>query len=118
MFDELGLTGGLERAAKTARRQWRAWRRLRPGRNPAARQIRTIIADSLDLPADKVSVTRMYRCNANTNRVATKDNCPTNSVVTSYVKIEIRDTYEPVWTQFGVGRPVNFQVNRMVVLLS
>ncbi|MDZ4306457.1 TadE family protein [Allopontixanthobacter sp.] len=83
-----------------------------------ADQIRDIIADSLDLPPDKVTVTRMYRCNASTNRVSAKENCPTGAVVTSYVNIVIRDTYTPVWTQFGVGGPVNLQVNRMVVLLS
>lgn len=83
-----------------------------------ADQIRAIIADSLDLSVDKVTVTRMYRCDISTNRVSTKDNCPTDSVITSYVRIEIKDTYTPVWTQFGVGGPINFQVNRMVLLLS
>lgn len=83
-----------------------------------ADQIRDIIADSLDLSPEKVKVTRMYRCNASANRVSTKDNCPAKAVVTSYVNIVINDTYTPVWTQFGVGGPVNFRVNRMVVLLS
>ena len=83
-----------------------------------ADEIGTIIADSLGLSADKVTVTRMYRCNASANRVSTKENCPPGAVVTSYVNIVINDTYTPVWTQFGVGGPVNFQVNRMVVLLS
>jgi Flp pilus assembly protein TadG len=83
-----------------------------------ADQIRAIIADSLDLSVEKVKVTRMYRCDASINQVSAKDSCPTNSVITSYVNIEIKDTYTPVWTQFGVGGPINFQVNRMVVLLS
>lgn len=83
-----------------------------------ADQIRAIIADSLDLSVDKVTVTRMYRCDISSNRVSTKDSCPQNSVITSYVRIEIKDTYTPVWTQFGVGGPVDLQVNRMVLLLS
>lgn len=83
-----------------------------------ADQISEIIADSLNLPANKVTVTRLYRCDATGNRVSTKDNCPPKSVITSYVNIVINDTYTPVWTQFGVGGPVNFQVNRMVLLLS
>ncbi len=83
-----------------------------------ADQIGTIIAESLGLSEGQVKVTRMYRCDISGNRVSTKDNCPEHSVVTSYVNIVINDTYTPVWTQFGVGGPVNFQVNRMVVLLS
>jgi Flp pilus assembly protein TadG len=83
-----------------------------------AAEIQTIIADSLDLPLEKVVVQRLYRCNANTNRVSAKSNCGTDAVVTSYMQIKITDTYTPVWTQFGVGGPIDFEVDRMVVLLS
>lgn len=83
-----------------------------------AAEIQTIIADSLDLPLEKVVVQRLYRCNANTNRVSAKSACGTDAVVTSYMQIKITDTYTPVWTQFGVGGPIDFEVDRMVVLLS
>jgi len=83
-----------------------------------AAEIQTIIADSLDLPLEKVVVQRLYRCDANTNRVSAKSACGTDAVVTSYMQIKITDTYTPVWTQFGVGGPIDFEVDRMVVLLS
>lgn len=83
-----------------------------------AEQIQTIIAESLDLPLEKVAVQKLFRCDSNNNRVSAKDNCPTDSVVTSYVRIILTDTYTPVWTEFGVGAPVNFRVERMVLLLS
>lgn len=88
------------------------------GATTNAAQIRAIIADSLDLPEEKVVVQRLYRCDASASRVSAKENCGANAVVTSYVQIRITDTYTPVWTQFGVGGPVNFRVERMVVLLS
>jgi Flp pilus assembly protein TadG len=88
------------------------------GATTNAAEIQAIIANSLNLQAEKVVVQRLYRCDASTNRVATKTDCGSSAVITSYIQIRISDTYTPVWTQFGVGGPINFSVNRMVVLLS
>lgn len=79
-------------------------------------EIRTILADSLSLPADKVKVERLYRCDDGATQVSTPTDCASEAVITSYVKILIEDTYTPLWTQFGVGGPVDLAVERMVVL--
>lgn len=78
--------------------------------------VRDIIAESVGLPADKVILTRFYRCNADETLVSDKSSCASNAVVTSYLKLELRDRYTPVWTQFGVGSTLDYDVERWVQL--
>jgi hypothetical protein len=36
--------------------------------------------------------------------------------VSTYVLIQMDDTYTPVWTQWGFGEPLDFNVNRYVMV--
>jgi Flp pilus assembly protein TadG len=78
--------------------------------------IKEIITVSIDVGEDDVDVSRFYRCNASTTTVTAADSCNEDDIVSSYIAIEITDTYTPVWTSFGVGSPVNFSVERTVQL--
>ena len=83
----------------------------------AAIQVTTledIIETSLSLGDDQVDVALRYRCNDNDALHTTAASCAEDDIVSSYVRIDITDTYDPVWTQFGVGSAVQLDVERLV----
>ena len=85
----------------------RAWKRVMKS---------LIIKESVGLKTNQIKVSRFFRCNANTNTVSSSESCAEDDVVSSYIEIEITDTYTPLWTEFGVGEPVTFDVERTVQL--
>lgn len=86
--------------------------------------IRGILANSVNVPPENVVITRFYRCGDSATTVTNLDACagksPTGTplIVSSYLKIDLHATYSPIWTEFGLGEPVRFDVERTVLLLS
>jgi Flp pilus assembly protein TadG len=78
--------------------------------------IKTALVNSLGLSADKVDVTKLYRCG--TDNTLSSTSCASGSWQSIYVKVSIHDSYTPLWTSFGVGGPVNFNVERMIQVSS
>lgn len=77
-------------------------------------KIEEIIRSSVDLPAEKVTVAREYRCNQSNGKTKDKGNCPSSATISEYLTVKVKDKYSPTWTTFGVGSDVNFVVNRTV----
>jgi Flp pilus assembly protein TadG len=77
--------------------------------------LKNVIVASTSLDAADVVVSERYRCGAATGYVNTADDC-VGSEVSTYVLIELNDTYTPVWTQWGFGEPLDFNVNRYVMV--
>jgi Flp pilus assembly protein TadG len=77
--------------------------------------LKSVIVASTNLDADKVTVAEKYRCGAATSYVDNASDC-VGTEVSSYVLIQLDDTYTPVWTQWGFGQPLNFNVNRYVMV--
>ena len=81
--------------------------------------IEDIIETSMGLENNQVNITRHFRCNAEPTVVSAPNAnaaCPGVDIVTSYIKLELTDTYTPVWTQFGIGSSFNYNVERMIQL--
>jgi Flp pilus assembly protein TadG len=84
--------------------------------------VRDIIAQSVSLNSDQVHVARYYRCDANATIFSAADDasaratCGTDSVITSYLKLELTDRYSPIWTRLGIGSAFDYDVQRMVQL--
>lgn len=78
--------------------------------------VEDIIETSMGLEDDQVTVTTQFRCNDNATLVSSQAACGVDDVVTSYLKLELSDTYTPVWTQFGIGSSFTYDVDRMVQL--
>ena len=76
--------------------------------------IRSALASSLNLPLSKVNVVKIYRCGSNTSTVAASSSCSDPNNTSVYVQVTLNDTYTPVWTQFGVGGPLNYNLIRTV----
>jgi Flp pilus assembly protein TadG len=96
------------------------------GASANAAQVEAILKTSLGFTTagdeDKVDVQGFYRCDATDTAVATATGCDTDpddeDVVsgTPYYHIQLQDSYTPTWTQFGVGGPVSFSVERWVLV--
>ena len=78
--------------------------------------VEDIIETSMNLSDDQVTISQFYRCNDDDALVASDTSCDADAVVTKYMKLELTDHYEPVWTQFGVGSAFDYDVERMVQL--
>lgn len=78
--------------------------------------VEEIIQTSMSLRNDQITVTPQFRCNDDAALVSSESACAVDAVVTSYLKLELSDTYTPVWTQFGIGGSFEYDVERMVQL--
>lgn len=78
--------------------------------------LKNVIVASTNLASDKVSVTPVYRCEWNEDYVNALSDCDSGDRYSSFVKIAITDTYDPIWTNFGVGSSIQFNVERYVML--
>ena len=76
--------------------------------------LEAIIETSTGLAADKVTLTQRFRCDSDADLIADSTSCATSAVISEYVEINMRDTYSPVWSSFGVGGPVNYNITRRV----
>lgn len=76
--------------------------------------LKTIAVTTAGVPSDKVDLTQYYRCNSNAALQSNETACGTDDEVSTLLKVRIQATYTPVWTKFGVGRPVQLDVSRLV----
>lgn len=73
--------------------------------------LQQILVASSGLSSSNVTVTAAYRCNSSTTYVTSSSTC-TSGVVSNFVKISLTTTMTPTWTQFGVGSPITYRVDR------
>ena len=75
--------------------------------------VRDILATSTGIAKEKVTVTEVYRCGTATAYSTTKNLCGS---ITEYkfIRVDLADSYAPVWTQWGVGSGFNYNVRRTV----
>lgn len=89
-----------------------------PPTDSAARgKIRDILKTSIDPddsnPNDTETVTEIYRCGGGAY-VTAKPTCATGVKLSTYIRLELANTYTPSWTAFGVGQAIDYDVVRMV----
>lgn len=76
--------------------------------------IKSVLMSTLSLPADKVTVTKVFRCTNSATLVASQSDCASNDVVSTYVQVVLTDSYSPIWRQFGVGQVMSYRIQRTV----
>lgn len=76
--------------------------------------IKSVLMNSLSLSADKVTVVKMYRCSVQNDLVASNSSCGSTDVLSTYVQVTLTDSYNPMWTRFGVGSALNYRLVRTV----
>ena len=78
--------------------------------------IKSIIMTTTGLPTEKVSVSYRYGCGY-WNFTSSDPTFCTNYFENrrwTYVRIVLTDSYQPIWTKYGVGSNVNLRVDRLV----
>lgn len=78
--------------------------------------LKSILMESLGLSSSQVTVTKQYRCNADAALVSTPQSCSSDAVVSTYVKVKLVESREPIWKRVGVGGTWTFNVERTVQL--
>ena len=78
--------------------------------------LKSVLKSTLSLTDAQVTITHKYRCGITVAYVDVKTACATGTVVATYLRIALTDTYTPTWTEFGMGNPINYNVTRTVVL--
>jgi hypothetical protein len=76
--------------------------------------IKDVLQRSTGVTAANITIDRFYRCGSDTAYVTDKSTCASTQIVSTFLKLKLKDTYTPVWTSFGVGQPINLAVTRMV----
>lgn len=76
--------------------------------------LESIIEASTGLPANKVTMQLKYRCDTEEDLIDSPTGCSSSAVVSEFIIINMRDSYTPTWTEFGIGGPLRFNVSRRV----
>ena len=76
--------------------------------------IRAALSSSLNLPLSKVTVVKVYRCGSSASTVTAISSCSDPTDTSIYVKVTLSDSYTPIWTKFGVGSQLNYNLVRTV----
>ncbi|MEP5938948.1 MAG: TadE family protein [Erythrobacter sp.] len=76
--------------------------------------LEAIIESSTGLAANKVTLTQRFRCDSDTALKNDSSTCDASAVISEYVEINMRDSYTPVWSDFGIGGPIDYNITRRV----
>lgn len=76
--------------------------------------VQQIIMTSTNLPAENVAVANVYRCN-NGDYQAAATACVTGDKISSFVRIDVTDSYTPIWTRFGMGSAISMNQTRYII---
>lgn len=78
-------------------------------------QIEAVVEDSSGIPEDDVDFVMKYRCSttAMTETAPAPSDCAEEQVST-FIVITMVDSYDPVWTHFGFGEGLSYNVERSV----
>jgi Flp pilus assembly protein TadG len=76
--------------------------------------IKSVLANTLDIPNDSshIVVTKLYRCGTTSSLQSTV--CSAGVYESTYLQVTFNDRYTPLWSQFGIGSPVDYRVQRLV----
>lgn len=78
--------------------------------------IKSILRTSTGLSTDRVTVSYVYRCGTDSTLITSPSSCSQNGSnrLYTYVRIVLSDTYNPIWSSYGLGSGVNLRVDRTV----
>ncbi|RIV88798.1 TadE/TadG family type IV pilus assembly protein [Aurantiacibacter zhengii] len=75
--------------------------------------VRDVLATSSGLTTDQITVTEIYRCGTTTDYVTVADSCG-GGVQYKFIRVDLTDSYAPIWTKWGVGEGFTYNVSRTV----
>jgi hypothetical protein len=76
-------------------------------------QIEAVVEGSTGIPEENVNFELQYRCGT-AARSTDASTCADVNTVSTFIVISMTHSYTPVWTQFGVGEPLEYNIVRTV----
>ena len=77
-----------------------------------------IVAVSTGLDPDpdegEIVMLRKYRCATEANLRDSNAACDPDEPISAYLELTLNDSYDPIWTEFGIGSTVEFSKTRML----
>lgn len=83
------------------------------GSGISSTDLEAILETSLNLQANQLTIAQRYRCGTGSIST-TMPTCGTGQQIYTYVHLTLSDTYTPIWTSFGVGSSVTYDIQRTV----
>lgn len=78
-------------------------------------ELETILEASLSLDEDQLEIKQRFRCDAAADLIEASETCDPTKPIYQYVRLDLKNySYTPLWTNFGVGDTVNYNVVRTV----
>lgn len=84
------------------------------GTGISSADLETVLEESLNLGEGQVTLAQEFRCGTGAVVAAPQPTCATGQQLYAYVKVTVTDTFTPMWTNFGMGEPVDFNIVRTV----
>jgi len=84
------------------------------GASSDVNKVKDILQASLDLGEDQITVAKVFRCGISDELVDDSSTCGEDDIVSTYLRFQMNDNYTPLWTGFGIGKPIDFSVTRTV----
>jgi len=75
--------------------------------------VRDILVTSTGLTNEQVTISEVYRCGTAIAYVTTADSCG-GVAESKFIKVDLTDTYKPIWTKFGVTSGFDYNISRTV----
>lgn len=75
--------------------------------------VRDIVATSTGLTTEQITVTEIYRCGTSTDYVTVADTCGGGTQY-KFIRVDLTDTYAPIWTKWGISQGFTYNVSRTV----
>lgn len=75
--------------------------------------VRDILVTSTGLTNEQVTITEVYRCGTTATYVTVADTCGSGTQY-KFIKVDLTDTYAPIWTKFGVTSGFDYNISRTV----
>lgn len=76
--------------------------------------IEDVVEASTGLADGKVTLSPIYRCGTTATMVTVDGSCVDPVTQSSYIRIQVSDTYTPLWTSFGFGSDVDYSIDQTV----
>lgn len=86
----------------------------RPSTSDNLTTLKNVIAVETGLALSSVQAAFIYRCGTAGEYVGDMEVCGSDTY-TTYVRIVLRKTYDPMWSKFGFGGPIKLQVTRQAI---
>ncbi|WP_144094994.1 TadE/TadG family type IV pilus assembly protein [Croceicoccus sediminis] len=74
----------------------------------------TIVETGNQIEPGQISVYKRWRCGNNSDRQATEGCANASQTQSEFLVIYMKDTYSPIWTNYGIGDDMTFEVKRSI----